>query len=43
MRLKQESAQHEEMIRLQKNAEAQKHHAMKQMIRSQKEEQVAMR
>ena len=42
-RLKEERAQHEEMIRLQKNAEVAKAQTMKQMVRNQKDEQVAMR
>jgi hypothetical protein len=42
-RLKEERAQHEEMIRLQKNAEVAKAQMLKQMVRNQKEEQVALR
>ena len=42
-RMKEERQQHEEMIRMQKNAEQAKAQSMKQMIRIQKEEQVKLR
>ena len=42
-RLKQERQQHEEMISMQKKAEELKAQSMKQMIRSQKEEQKELR
>jgi len=42
-RLKQERAQHEEMISVQKRQEEMKAMSMKQMIRNQKQEQVEQR
>jgi hypothetical protein len=42
-RLKEERQQHEEMIRMQKNAEVAKAQTMKQMIQAQKQEQVEVR
>ena len=42
-RLKQERMQHEEMIAMQKKADELKAMSMKQMIRSQKDEQKALR